>query len=87
MDAGLCICILAALSLTAVELLEVHGPDGNIAWLNTAEISALRQPNNTDLHRAFPPGTHCIITTTNGKFVAAIESCRDIKSRLTGRNE
>lgn len=72
------------LFVSPLELIEVHGPDGQVTWVNANEISSLRAPSSLDLKRYFPPGTHCVISTTNGKFVACIESCQDIRNRLAG---
>lgn len=78
--------ILLATCSAGVDLLEVHGPDGQTYWVNPAEISSLRQPTNTDLHRYFPAGTHCVISTTNSKFIASRETCSEIRDRLAGRH-
>lgn len=75
---------VSLLLISPLELVEVHGPDGQVTWVNAAEISSLRQPTSNDLQRYFPKGTRCVISTTNGKFVAAIESCQDIRNRLAG---
>lgn len=90
--AAVAVILLATVSATSppvlvfVELVEVHGPDGQVYYVNAAEVSSLRQPNAADLGRYFPPGTHCIISTTNGKFIAAREPCSAIYDRLTHHN-
>ena len=80
---GNCIPCILVIVLAALELLEVHGPDGQVAYVNTYAISSLRQPTNSDL-RHFAPGTHCIVVTSNGKFHATIETCRQLRDRLLG---
>lgn len=77
------VILLATCSGDRIDFLEVHGPDGQVAWVNVAEISTLRAPTANDLHRYFPPGTHCVISTTNAKFVAAVEPCSVIRDRLS----
>lgn len=79
---ALTLVILLATCSAGVELLEVHGPDGQTYYVNPAEISSLRAPTNTELQRYFSPGTHCIISTTNRRFIAAREMCSDIRDRL-----
>lgn len=80
------VVILAALGLcpagTVVELIELHGPNGQISYLNPREISSLRQPINSDLERHFAKGTRCIAVTTNGKFLATRETCQEIRHLL-----
>lgn len=74
-------CLTLAL-LIALDLIELHGPDGQTAYVNAHEISTLRAPNSTDLGRSFARGVHCIVSTTNGKFIAATEPCTAIRDRL-----
>ena len=66
----------------ALQLLELHGPDGQVAWVNSHEITALRAPTKTDMTRYFPRKSGCIITLTDGKFLAVIETCPSIRDRL-----
>lgn len=73
---------LALSMLCSVELLELHGPDGQRVWVNTAEISSLRMPTNADLARHFPRNTHCVVVTGNGKFITTVETCAAIRDRL-----
>lgn len=82
---ALCVAVLVILLATcsaALELLELHGPDGQAYYVAPAHISSLRQPAKSDVERHFPPHTRCLIVTTNGKFLAAIETCDDIRNRL-----
>lgn len=74
--------MLAYSLLVGIQLLAVHGPDGQTIYVNPAEISSLRQPTNADLGRYFPRTVHCIVVTTNGKFVAAVERCDVLRDRL-----
>lgn len=69
--------------LCSVELIELHGPDGQTVYVNPHEISSLRQPTNADLNRYFPANTRCVVVTGNGKFIASIETCPSIRDRLT----
>lgn len=66
--------------LVAVDLIEVHGPDGQRAYVNTHEISSLREPADKDLRQHFPPKVHCVVMTTNGKFLAVTETCDQIRN-------
>ena len=71
--------------LVAIDLLEVHGPDGQTAFINTHEIASLREPTTFDLRRHFPKGSRCIILTTDGKFLAVVETCGELRALLSGR--
>ena len=70
--------LLATLLLATIDMLELHGPDGQIVFINDHEISSLRQPIHNDL-KHFVKGTKCIVVTTDGKFVAVIETCVKIR--------
>ena len=72
------------LLLASVQLLELHGPDGQRAFLNPHEISTLREPVAHDL-RWFAPQVHCVVSTTNGKVLSVVEPCDYIRDRITGR--
>lgn len=77
------VVLLLTTITVGIELLEVHGPDGQTTWLSERAISTLRQPNAVDLGRFFPAHTRCVIVTTNGKFVAAVETCQQLRDRMT----
>lgn len=65
-----------------LELLELHGPDGQTAWVAPAQITSLRAPTATDLGRHFARGSRCIVTLTDSKFVAVVEDCPAIRGML-----
>lgn len=71
--------------LVAVQLLEVHGPDGQIALINTHEIASIRAPSAADLGRHFAKGARCVVLTTDGKFLAVTETCTEIRRALDTR--
>lgn len=72
---------LAAL-LAALDLVELHGPEGQKAYVNSHEISSLREPTAGDLKRTFPRNTRCIVVTTNAKFMAVVETCTQIRDMV-----
>lgn len=74
--------MLVSLLLAALELIEVHGADGQVAYVNAQEISSLRAPLSSDLASHFTTGAQCIIVTTNGKFLATRESCSTLRDKL-----
>lgn len=77
-------CLVLAL-MVALDLLEVHGPDGQVAFINAHEIATLREPVTFDLRRHFAKGTRCIVLTTDGKFLSVTETCGEIRAALRER--
>jgi hypothetical protein len=71
----------ALILISGVEFIELHGPDGQRAFLNPKAISSLREPVVVDLKR-FTRSVNCVVVTTNGKFIAVVETCTDIRDRL-----
>lgn len=84
---GVAAVLVLAVLLTAssIELLALHGGDGQVYYVNTAHISSLRQPIKGDVERYFAQHVRCIVSTDNGKFIAVIETCDDIRNKLTAR--
>lgn len=72
---------LALIFISGVEFIELHGPDGQRAFLNPKTISSLREPIATDL-KHFTGRVHCVVVTTNGKFIAVVETCNYIRDTL-----
>ena len=71
----------ALIFISGVEFIEVHGPDGQRAFLNPKAISSLREPIATDL-KGFTKGVRCVVVTTNGKFIAVVETCTNLRDIL-----
>jgi hypothetical protein len=63
---------LASLSLLLVQLLDA---DRNVFELNAMEIVKLHDITDSETHA---PGTKCLISTSDGKAVAVIESCTGV---------
>jgi hypothetical protein len=59
----------------AVQLLLVHGPDGQQIGFNPQTIVTMRVPRAP---HHFAPGTHCLISTNDGKLLAVHETCAAI---------
>jgi hypothetical protein len=75
---------LALIFISGVEFIELHGPDGQRAFLNPKTISSLREPIATDL-KHFTGSVRCVVVTTNGKFIAVVETCNYIRD-VIGKN-
>ena len=61
----------------ALHFILLHGPDGQDYYVNTDQVTSLRSPNAVDA-RSFAKGTKCVVVMSNGKFLSAVEPCRDI---------
>ena len=73
--------LLVTLLMANIEMLELHGPDGQTVFINDHEISSLRMPVVNDL-RHFAKGTKCVVVTTDGKFVAVVETCVKVRDMM-----
>lgn len=69
--------------LVAVQMIEVHGADDQVTYFNVKEISSLRAPTGKDMAKYFAPGVHCVIVTTNAKFLAVKETCAELHALVT----
>jgi hypothetical protein len=58
----------------ALHLLLVHAPDGQAIQVNPGEISSIREPRDTE-GQHWQKGVRCILSMTNGKFIAVVEDC------------
>jgi hypothetical protein len=68
----------------AVALVELHGPHGQIIYVNPTEITSIREPRSMHLHH-FVPGTQCVVVVTNGSLIAVNDSCAEVRNRVEGR--
>ena len=66
----------------AFGLLELHGAAHQVIELNPKTIVTARAPRRAD---HFPPGTQCVITTTDGKSVMVTEPCDRVLQMLEGK--
>ena len=53
-------------------LLRVTGPDNQVIFINPNQIVSVRAPRRADV---LGPGIHCLVHTTDGKYIAVIEEC------------
>lgn len=66
----------------ALSLIVLHRADGGEVIINPAQVTSLRATAGS-LGRLAPHG-HCLVGLTDGKFVAVIEPCGDVKKLLEG---
>lgn len=64
--------------IAAVHWMLLHGPAGQLYWVNMDQITTMRAPIPSDLRDSFSRGTQCVIVTVNGKFLAVTETCEQV---------
>lgn len=71
---------LAAIVLANfIDLVQLTGPDGQKVFVNPMEITTLRVLSKLAVvSEHFPKGSHCVIVTTNGKFLPVQETCERV---------
>jgi len=74
---------IAAFHLIQLHLITVHAPNGDEMQLNSAEISSIRQPRDSETISHFGPNVHCVVVMSNGRFIGTVEDCSIIISLLT----
>lgn len=65
-----------------IELVELHGADGQRVFINPTEITSIREPIKGDLQRHFTAGSHCVVVMTDGKFIATREDCDTVRDKV-----
>jgi hypothetical protein len=75
--------MIDALILVVLQLVLLHGPDGQEIEVNVAEISTLREPRE-DAQQHFGKNVNCVVIMTNGKFVSVREPCHKIVEAVRG---
>jgi hypothetical protein len=71
--------LLAALLVT--ELVAIPGPSAQVIWINPSMVISIRAPRTETGH--FPPGTRCLIGTSDGKFLMSSWPCEQVKHTLS----
>jgi uncharacterized protein YlzI (FlbEa/FlbD family) len=65
----------------AVGLLLLHGPDGREIYINPETVTTMRAAPH-DKNKHFPDEARCMLNTNDGKFIAVIESCEEIRKLM-----
>jgi hypothetical protein len=72
------------ISAAAVTLVLLHGPDGGEISVNPSTVTTMRAARN-DATKQTIKGVACIITLTDGKFIAVREDCDTATTILQAR--
>lgn len=67
--------------ILAMWLVHLTGPEGQLVELNPEAVVTLRDVRESDAAH-FAKGVKCLIHTTDGKFVAVIETCAKVRQLL-----
>lgn len=65
-------------ALVAWHLVTLHAPDGNDVAVNPGEVVSLRGPRAEDTSGHFTEGAHCLINTSDGRYVTVRETCAEV---------
>jgi hypothetical protein len=75
-----------ALLLIAASLVELHGPDGQVIWVNPDQVINIREPRGIPQGH-WAVGTRCLVLTSDGKFFTTAEPCQEIRRKLEDRSQ
>jgi len=71
----------AALLVVALELMQLTGPDNQAIEVNPEQVVSVREPR---VNEHFAPNVHCLLHTTDGKFIAVIQTCVQVDLIMHG---
>jgi hypothetical protein len=64
--------------LWLVVLVVLHSPDGSEIVVSENEVVSMRGTRDDEPSKHFPENVHCMINTSDGKFIAVSETCADV---------
>ena len=67
------------IAVLAIMLVEFTGPTGHRIDLNSAEVTSVREVQNSEHWGA---GVSCVIVMTSGKWIAVAETCDEVRMAL-----
>jgi hypothetical protein len=70
---------VSQLLANALTLVLLTGPGGQIIEINPEEVVSIRSPRSVD---HMPKSVHCIVFTTDSKFIGVEERCPDVDRKL-----
>ena len=68
--------------LLFVALIILHTLDGREVVINSKQITSLTGPRPGAAQGMFVEGSNCLINMTDGKFVAVVETCNQVRDLL-----
>ena len=68
-------------ALFAIVLVALSGPDGQVIFVNPAEVVSIRSPRA--LHSEhFAPGIRCVLQTVDGKAIGVADDCDVVRAGI-----
>lgn len=67
--------------MAVIDLVTLTSPDGKYLAVAPANIVALRGRAPGD-HGLLHGGVHCVVYTSDGKFLSVVESCNEVRSKI-----
>lgn len=67
---------------TALRLIVLHYPDGQPVEINPAQVTSTRGPVASGQQTHFSTKVKCMVNLTDGKFVAVVETCAEVRALL-----
>jgi hypothetical protein len=64
------------------QLVTLHDPGGHVVEVNPTSITSLREEHDGGKH--FPKHAKCLINLADGKFIAVVETCEEVRSKIIG---
>ena len=66
----------------ATVLILLHGPNDNEIMVAPDQVTSLRAATPQHHGQIFPGEAHCMVSLVDGKFVAVVESCEEVRGML-----
>jgi len=67
--------------MLAVALVELQGPDGQVVYVNPAEVTTVREPRGLNTGH-WGAAIKCLVMLADGKFITVINPCDDVRKKL-----
>lgn len=74
---GMLVLGILVTTVEEVILIRLHGPDNQIIYINPTTVVSVRPPRSLD---HVSPTIHCLLHTTDGKFISVAETCEQFVS-------
>jgi hypothetical protein len=65
-------------------LVALNGPEKQTIWINPEEVVSVRAPRDSQSEH-FPPSVMCVLQTVDGKLVAVVDQCEDVRRKLAAK--
>ena len=85
MTGGTRVIVLCA-TLAGLDLIEMHGPEGQRVLVNPATVTSIRAPLKAG-DKFLPRGTRCVVLMTNSRIIAVREDCEAVRAALERTHE